>query len=332
MTGSKTTFIATMALAVLFATTSCAEPPANTARDEVASAAASVSEESWPRTVTVGESSVTIAAKPVRIAALSSETGDLALALADPSRFVAIAAGSVAEGTGTQLAAAGKVGTVLPAGTTPDPERVLALNPDLVLLTGRHGGEQQTQKVLEELGIPVLAFSSADFASLGGLENSIDVLGAALGQQADADALISELHDMTDAVIAQVAGVTDSPRVLSLMARGGKVFILSAESMLNSLVGISGGDAIAVSSDITAAIPADVETIVAMNPDVILVEDFQGAGLAPFEALLGHAALAAVPAIVDSEVHTVSSTLASATSGLNTADGLAVIAELLHGF
>ena len=97
--------------------------------------------EDWPRTVSVGGAELTLDAPPARIVATSTEVGDLALELVGHERVAAVSAGSATEGTGNQLDAARRVATVLPAGNDPDTEKLLSLEPDLVLLVGRHAGE-----------------------------------------------------------------------------------------------------------------------------------------------------------------------------------------------
>ncbi|MBZ2199682.1 ABC transporter substrate-binding protein [Occultella gossypii] len=284
----------------------------------------------WPRTVTVGGTDVSIAAEPQRIVALSTETGDLALQLVGHERVAAVAAGSVTEGAGNQLAEAELVETVLAPGTTPDPEQILALEPDLVLMTGRHDGEEDAAGLLAGSGVPALVFTAADFAGPDAVAASLRTIGTAVGAdeaaETAASAFEAEVAEVTDAV----AGATERPRVLALMARGDQVLITGIGSTPTTLAELAGGDPIAAEQGWNGTVPADAEMILATAPDVILVEDFRGAGLDPFTAILEADALADVPAIAEGQVHLVPSSEISGSAGIRMADGLRTLAGILQ--
>lgn len=76
---------------------------------------------------------------------------------------------------------------------------------------------------------------------------------------------------------------------------------------------------------VRGAAPADAETVLAANPDVIVLEDFQGAGDGPFTGLL-----AAVPAVAGGRVHTVPAAIASSTNGTSAPEGPRAVARILH--
>ena len=284
----------------------------------------------WPRTVEVHEASVEIAAAPQRVVALSTETGDLALELVGHDRVAAVATGSVTEGAGNQLDEAGQVETVLPPGTTPDPEQILALEPDLVLITSRHEGEESAADILAESGVPALVFTSADFGTPDAVAASLRTLGTALGAEGQAETAAEALEAQVAEVTRAVAGATEQPRVLTLMARGDQVMITGLGSTLTTLTQLAGGDAVAEEQGWNGTVPADPELLVAAAPDVILVEDFRGTGMAPFTDLLAAQALSGVPAIAADQVHLVPSSEVSGSAGLHLADGLRTVAALLH--
>ena len=57
--------------------------------------------------------------------------------------------------------------THLSVTQNPDPEQILSLDPDLVLLTGRHDDEASLIDSLEGVGVPIAAFESTDFGDPG---------------------------------------------------------------------------------------------------------------------------------------------------------------------
>lgn len=283
--------------------------------------------DAWPRTVALGDETITIDEAPQRVVALSTETGDIALELVGHERVAAVSHGSITEGAGNQIAEAELVNTALPAGTNPDPEQILALDPDLVLMTSRHEGEQDAANVLSKAGVPALIFDSSDFESIDAVTATVETIGSALGAESTSSDIVSSLTERQEHVLDAIADDPIDTTVLLLMSRGGRQFVQSASSTMSTLVEQAGGTVVGASD---GAVPAGPEAIVAANPDVIIVEDFQGAGLSPYSELLDTGALADIPAIADEATVTVSASIASGTSGTRTVEGLEAIASILH--
>jgi iron complex transport system substrate-binding protein len=105
---------------------------------------------------------------------------------------------------------------------------------------------------------------------------------------------------------------------------------MGAQTSTTNLVELAGGDSVASDHGWNQAVAADPELIVDANPDVILVQDFHGAGLDPFTELLENPALADVTAIADDHVELVDAATTSGTAGSRIGEGLAEIAGLLH--
>ncbi|MGO2542494.1 ABC transporter substrate-binding protein [Specibacter sp. AOP5-B1-6] len=281
----------------------------------------------WPRTITHAGEEVKIAAAPARIVALSTETGDMALELVGHGRVAAVSNGSTTTGAGNQLEEAVQVKTTLPSGVTPDPEQILALNPDLVLMTSRHEGEKDAAAILSASGVPSLVFESADFENVENVMSALTTLGTALGAEDKAASITGKMAQDRDKVLASLAKNQDSPTVLLLMQRGGKKFIQAKSSAMSTLVTQAGGTVVGAAQAATAV---DAERIIKANPDVILVEDFQGAGMAPFKELLSQEVLVNTPAIANDRVAIVSAAMASGTAGTHLVEGLSSIAAILN--
>ena len=67
-----------------------------------------------------------------------------------------------------------------------------------------------------------------------------------------------------------------------------------------------------------------------MNPDIILLEDFQGAGHAPFDEFLTNPALAGVPAVATGRVHLIENTMAGSVAATRLPDGFRQIMEIVQ--
>ena len=81
-----------LSLGALTAATACSS--ADGSDPSAASDGGDGSAGSWPRTVTLGNSEITLDAAPQRIVAVSTETGDLALELVGPERMAGLVEGA----------------------------------------------------------------------------------------------------------------------------------------------------------------------------------------------------------------------------------------------
>lgn len=293
-----------------------------------AQASGAAAQTSYPKTVAVGDTQVTIKAQPKRIVALSSETADIVLALVGPQNMVAVPNGSVTPGVGNMVDAAKKVANVLPSGITPDSEQILSYTPDLVLLTARHSGEQHAGDVLKSADVPTLAFKDKDLESPDAVKATITTLGEALNASAKASELNAAITQSVDKVTK--TKFDDKPRVLSVFSRGGKLFISSAGSLQCNLIKMAHGECISAERGFNTPTPVDAEQLLSLNPDVIIVEDFYNSGLGPFKGLLSNPAVATVPAIAKQRVQAIPMTLISSTATFKLGDGLLEVAKLLH--
>lgn len=287
--------------------------------------------EGFPRTVEVGDASVTLEAQPQRIAAITTEVGDIVLALRGHEAMVAVSDGSVNEGMGNELEEAKQVGFSFPPGYKVDPEQIMSLNPDLVMLVSRHDSQHDVAALLKESGIPTVTFGPGDFNDPKALAHSMRVIGQLVGAEEKAEELASTIEKETEEIVSKTAGLNDeSPRVLTLLARGDEKMFGGMSTTPHHLIEAAHGISIAAENKWRASVPADVEQLIVANPDIILVEDFRGAGLKPFEQLLNDPAVSQVPAIANDQVHLLPAREVSGTAGVKLTEGLKIVAKILH--
>ncbi|MDY5786224.1 ABC transporter substrate-binding protein [Corynebacterium sp.] len=255
-----------------------------------------------------------------RIVAVSTETANMALSLVDPENFAAVAESAKAPGMGEFPELARRVEGTVPQSTNPDPEQILAMQPDLVLLTSRHGGEKTLADQLEAAGVETLNFSSSDFETPEAFAASLRTLADTLGVSAKGERLASDF----EAKIAELDAKRNpaaNPSMVALMSRGPAVMAMDAENTLPGLALRAGATDAAGAAGITSTGPIDAELLALANPDIIFVEDFMGRGLEPFAALLENPAVAEVPAVANSRIVLMPMNEASAIAGENMAVG-----------
>src|SRR5436190_1129867 len=145
--------------------------------------------------------SVTLPAKPSRIIALAPELAELSVALGAGDALVGRCDGCDRP---SSLDALPSVGPIV----QPSIERILALRPDLVLASSQ-GNPLESLRRLRDLGVPVFGVASSA-KGMAGIIEEIGTVGAAVGHQAEAEAVAAELQSRLAAVKRDAAA---RPRV-----------------------------------------------------------------------------------------------------------------------
>jgi iron complex transport system substrate-binding protein len=146
-------------------------------------------------------------------------------------------------------------------------EKIIALNPDLVIIDSSVGPTQAIRS-LESAGIKVARIN--EVWTVDGISKKVVELASLLGVTATGEKLAALIDSTIESASQKVEG---SPRVLFLYLRGGNSIYLvggagsGADSLLQSIGAVDVG-ATAGSKPFTAL---TAESLIAMKPDVILV-------------------------------------------------------------
>lgn len=152
-------------------------------------------------------------------------------------------------------------------------EAVLNLKPDLVL-TNMTIGSADNYRQLEAAGVTVVRFAQSPH--LSAIRGEITQVGAAFGMTKAA----TRLADRTDTQLAKAkktvaalrAATPDKPRAVVLYVRGsgGIFFILGADYGAGDVLNFLGLDDVAKDHGITSVKPANAESLVSLDPQIIL--------------------------------------------------------------
>ena len=183
----------------------------------------------------------------------------------------------------------------------PNFERILALEPDLVVLQGR---SENMAAFCRKFGIRLLRVEMLDLESI---YRGLLQLGAAVGREAEADRLAARLRLGLARLSLQVAG-RPRPKVLIVLGhRAGSLRVVSSaggETFLSELIEVAGGWN--VLADVAEPYPqVSKETLLRRQPEVIL-EFHPGRKLtaAEREALLADwRSMPSLPAVRDGRIH-----------------------------
>lgn len=314
----------TSAIAAVFVVCGCSIP-------QTADQQAMVSEtDGWPRTVEYDDKKVTIPAKPQRIAALSNDMAETVLALTGSQQLIAVDITAVESGYANHSDIAQQVPHIIPGDGSPDPEQVIALDPDLVLISHRMPGERDAAEVLESFGVPLI-YVERPWSSLEDIRNYTTTIGEAIGAEQQAKNLINEIDRGIEEVVDSLPEEGESdPNVLILQARGPQIVFLGSDHIVSDLVRTAGGNLSVERFGITNTTPADPETLIAMAPDVILLIDVNDGQKTTYEDYLAHPGLKNLSAIRDGRVYRVDGADVATSSGRHIVDGIKAIAASIH--
>jgi iron complex transport system substrate-binding protein len=156
--------------------------------------------------------------------------------------------------------------------STVDIERVVHLEPDLILATHIHS--QTVIPALEELGLTVLALTPA---SLDELMSSITLVGKITGQDKIASNLVDDLGKRVEAVANKTQDLTlnQRPRVLYLTWHD-PLWTRGKDTLVDDIISKAGGQNIAY--DLSGDKTIDLETVLHRDPQVIIASVNMGTG------------------------------------------------------
>ena len=284
----------------------------------------------WPRTISIpaGEggaaSSLTIESEPQRIAALDYESAEVIAELGLSDHLVLIPEAVLNPALGGHVEELGKVESTFPVAMEIQAENVIALQPDLVVMSPRHGNEAPIAAVLGQAGISSLQLPDS-WSSSKALTTNIDLIGQATGSDEEAAKLTAEI---TDGLAKEAAKKSsDGPRVLVLTNQAGRPFVTAGHAYPIELLGLAGAQNVAQEMGMDRTGPITAEQIVQANPDGIVLIDMNGTGDRMFTELLANPAVAGVPAVAGDKMIRVQGRQVQALGLTATVEGLSQLTD-----
>ena len=153
-------------------------------------------------------------------------------------------------------------------------EAIATLNPDLILATTMNDdGETQA---LRDLGYKVLTI---DPSSVNGVLQDILLVGRATGNDAKAATVINDINTKLNAIAAKVASLNQAKPTVYYEIWAEPLQSVGASSWVTDVISRAGG--VNIFGNVTEAWPTvSAETVVSLNPDVIILPTNMGTGQA----------------------------------------------------
>ena len=156
--------------------------------------------------------------------------------------------------------------------STVDIEKVVSLQPDLILATHIHS--KTAIPALEKLGLTVLALAPT---SIDAVMKNITLVGEITGQGKQASQLVGNLRARIEAVDNKARNLAPNqkPRVLYLTWHD-PLMTAGTKTIVDDIISKAGGQNIAY--DISGDKAIDLETVINRNPQVIIASTGMGTG------------------------------------------------------
>lgn len=172
-------------------------------------------------------------------------------------------------------------------------EPIVAMTPDLLLVEADAGPPAVLDQIASA-GVPVIRV--ADEPSPQGVLEKVSAVAAALGLEAEGQALGARLSAGFAEAAARVAGLERRPKVLFLLSigNGGAPLAAGRDTSAARMIELAGG--VNALDAFEGFKPLSPEAAVAARPDVLLVTDRSAAALGGADALLARPEIAPTPA------------------------------------
>jgi cobalamin transport system substrate-binding protein len=260
-----------LALTLSAMVAACSSPAATTAPTETSTAA--------PPSPTLAASPTPAAAFPVTV---TDDEGTAVEIPTEPQEIVSLTPANTetlfALGAGDRVVATDdssdypEAAVALPdvaTSTTVDVEKVVALEPDLVLAGGLGFTAAEAITQLRGLDVPVVVVYAA---SVAGVYEDIELIGTATGTSEAAATLTADMQAEIDSISAAAASAATKPRVFYEVGYDettGAIFAPADASFVAEMVTLAGAETITTGDPNTYEI--SLETLISKDPQIIVL-------------------------------------------------------------
>lgn len=248
-------WIVWMMLAMLLLVTACGQGSQSVEHTDKKAERSSQTSDEFP--VTLQDKSgtdVKIAKKPTRIVSIIPNTTEIAFAIGAGNEIVGV---SNYDNYPAGVAKKQKVGDL-----KVNREKVVALNPDLVLADSSNGEAINT---LRKAGLTVLV---TEAKNIDEVYKSIGLIGQATGHTGEADKLVHTMQADVRAVQEKVKAIPDEKKPKVWVEVDPSLFTAGKGTFIDDMITLAGGKNIA--ADVEGWKQLSEEKVLERNPDVIL--------------------------------------------------------------
>ncbi len=248
----------------------------------------------------------------------------VALTAADCEILYAIGAGEYLVGRGEYCDYPDAVLDVpsVQSGYETNVEQIIALHPDVLLMSAMDQTADQVAQ-LENAGIRVVVSDADDIA---GTYQAISMIGALMGREAEADAVIASMQETFDQVKRENSGKTIyfevSPLQYGLWTAGAGTFM----NEIAEMIGLTNCFA-----DVNGWAEISEEQVLSRNPDyIVTISMYYGEGPTPTEEIMARAGWENVTAVKNGAILNLANNELSRPAN-RLADGAQMLYDFVYG-
>jgi iron complex transport system substrate-binding protein len=269
----------------------------------------------FPKVLMTGARKEVLSKPPARIASLTVTSDEMLTRLVAPERLAAV----------SRYAADPAISTCadrVPAGairiTGMDPERIIALEPDLVFVA--HYTQESALRILGSASIPVVRFRSV--RGFDDVVANVRLAAAVVGEEARGETLIAGMEARLRLVETRVGG-REHPRVLYASTGG---YTTGARTLVDEKIRRAGGRNAAAEAGLAGDVTVSLDLLVALDPDVIIVPKWSPDAEAPVHEITESPAWRTSRVVREGRVRAVAAGLLTSESQ----DAVLGVEELAH--
>lgn len=208
--------------------------------------------------------------------------------------------------------------------STPDIEKIIALQPDLIFADDIH--KEETIPALEERGLTVFALMPGN---LDGVLADIQMVGKITGKEQEASELVAQMESRIEAITEKTGQLEpqERPRVFYIVWHD-PLWTSGSETFIHELIEKAGG--VNIFQDVTEHKIVDIESVIYRNPEVVIACTGHGkAEEKPFEWAKSEPRLQATEARMNNRIHEIDADIVSRT-GPRIVEALEEFARFIH--
>jgi len=152
---------------------------------------------------------------------------------------------------------------------TPDIEKIVALNPDLILVA--YGTPMEVINTMVGLGLTVFGIKTTD---LDDVLNDIKTVGEITDKEVEAQVLTSEMAVGIKAVTDQTEELEQRPKVFYIVGHEPSLWTAGSGTFIHELIEKGGG--VNICQNITGYAEISIEYVLARDPEMIITSSWPG--------------------------------------------------------
>jgi len=209
--------------------------------------------------------------------------------------------------------------------STVDIEKVVEIQPDLILATNIH--KQEVIPELQRLDLTVLALAPK---TLDEVLDAVILVGKCTGQEEEATRAASGMRNRIEAITDRTGNLTpaERPRVFYILWHD-PLMTIGSDTLIHGLIELAGG--INIAQDLVEEYPTmSLEAVIVANPQVIVAGAGHGEGAGmPYQFALNEERFRDMDGRINDRVYEISTDLVG-RPGPRVIDGLEQMAKMIH--